>query len=204
MKLDRSFYRRETLTVAKELLGKVIVSCKDDTYVSGRIVETEAYIGPDDAAAHTFGGKRTERTQVAYRQGGFLYVYLIYGMYHCINIVTNIENKPEVVLIRALEPLDGISIMKKRRNTEKVEKLCSGPGKVCQALNVTRAENGVDLCGDTVFLIDDNYEIRDSLITATKRINIDYSGEARDYLWRFIIKDSRFLSNVGTKSKCLV
>ena len=138
MKLSREFYERDTLLVARELLGKHLVRNTPEGMTIGKIVETEAYIGPDDAAAHTFRSLRSKRTEVAFGPGGFAYVYLIYGMYHCFNIVANVAEKPEVVLIRALEPVDGLELMMKRRKTDKIKNLCSGPGKLCVAMDITK------------------------------------------------------------------
>lgn len=193
MKLTREFYERDTLTVARELLGKHIVRNTSEGSTTGKIVEVEAYIGPDDAAAHTFRGLRSNRTEVAFGPGGYAYVYLIYGMHHCLNIVTNTVNKPEVVLIRALEPVDGLELMKIRRKTEVIGNLCSGPGKLCSAMNITRQENGIDLCKEALFLLD-RPVVPPEDILATPRINIDYAQEAKDYLWRYIIKENKFVS----------
>lgn len=193
MKLKRDFYERDTLLVARELLGKNLVHANKEGTVIGKIVEVEAYIGPGDAAAHTYKGLRSNRTEVAFGPGGHAYVYLIYGMYHCFNIVTNIEGKPEVVLVRSLEPVDGIELMKKRRNTENVKKLCSGPGKLCTAMGIAREHNKADLCGNNLYLLD-SPPIPEEDIEATPRINIDYAGEAIGYPWRFIIKGNKFVS----------
>lgn len=193
MKLQRSFYERDTLMVAREILGKQLVHHTEEGKTIGRIVEVEAYIGPDDAAAHSYKGLRSSRTEVMFGPGGHAYVYLIYGMHNCFNIVTNIEGKPEAVLIRALEPIDGIELMKKRRNTGKLKNLCSGPGKLCRAMGITRENNAEDLLGDKLYLLEGD-SLSDKDIEATPRINIDYSGEAKDYPWRFIIKGNMFVS----------
>lgn len=192
-KITRSFYERETLDVAKDLLGKYLVHNGTDARTIGKIVEVEAYIGPMDAACHAYGNKYTDRTKVMFGQGGHAYVYLIYGMYYCMNIVSNQKDYPEAVLLRALEPYDGIDIMKKRRKTDKILNLCSGPGKLCQAMGISKTENGMDLCGDTIYLVSGEV-IPPANIIATPRINIDYAKEARDYPWRFIIKDNLFIS----------
>lgn len=187
MKLSREFYQRNTLEVARELLGKQLVHHTPEGIAAGKIIEVEAYMGPDDAASHSYKGLRSKRTEIMFGPGGFAYVYLIYGMYHCFNIITNISGEPHAVLIRALEPFEGIELMKKRRKTAVPKNLCSGPGKLCSALGITSADNRTDLCGDSLYLLDGS-KILESDIVATPRINIDYSGEARDYLWRFIIK----------------
>jgi DNA-3-methyladenine glycosylase len=193
MKLVRRFYERDTLTVARELIGKKLVHETEEGIVSGRIVETEAYIGPDDKAAHSCNGRRTERTGVMYWPGGYAYVYLIYGMYCCFNIVTNVAEKPEAVLIRALEPEKGVELMMKRRNSKNLYSLCSGPGKLCIAMGISRAENKVDLCGDKLYLLDGGLKPGEEIIT-TPRKNIDYAGEAKDYPWRFIIRGNKYVS----------
>ena len=189
MKLPREFYMRDGLTVARELIGKKLVTNLPEGLTSGIIVETEAYMGTIDAASHAYKGK-TERTKIFYGAGGFVYVYLIYGMHICTNVIANVENIPEAVLIRALEPVDGIELMKRRRNKYNLRGLCSGPGKLSQALGITKNFYGADLCGDKIFIVDDE----ELSITATKRVNVDYAGEATNYLWRFIATGNKFLS----------
>lgn len=191
MKLPREFYQRDGLTVARELIGKKIVTNLPDGLTSGIIVETEAYMGTIDAAAHSYRGM-TERTRIFFGEGGFVYVYLIYGRNLCTNVVANVENVPEAVLIRALEPVDGVELMKRRRGKNNLRELCSGPGKLSQALGVTKNFYGADLCGDEIFI--ETAENFQATITATKRINIDYAGAAKDYLWRFIAAGNKFLS----------
>jgi DNA-3-methyladenine glycosylase len=192
-KLEHSFYQRKTLDVAKELLGKYIVHDTSSSKTSGKIVEVEAYIGPEDRACHAYNNKYTDRTKVMFGSGGYAYVYLIYGMYYCLNIVTNKESCPEAILIRALEPLEGIELMKKRRGTDKLLNLCSGPGKLCSAMGITKSHNGLDLCGEILYLLSGE-DVPPENIVSTPRIHIDYAKEARDYPWRFIVKNSSFLS----------
>ena len=191
MKLPREFYLRDGLTVARELIGKKFVTNLPDGLTSGIIVETEAYMGTVDAAAHSYRGK-TERTRIFFGEGGFVYVYLIYGRNLCTNVVTNVENVPEAVLIRALEPVDGVELMKRRRGKNNLRELCSGPGKLSQALGVTKNFYGADLCGDEIFI--ETAENFQATISATKRINIDYAGAAAEYPWRFIAAGNKFLS----------
>ncbi|MBQ4405141.1 MAG: DNA-3-methyladenine glycosylase [Selenomonadaceae bacterium] len=184
MKLPREFYLRDGLTVARELIGKKLVTNLAAGLTSGIIIETEAYMGTLDAAAHTYRGK-TERTKIFYGAGGFVYVYLIYGMHLCTNVVANAENIPEAVLIRALKPVDGVELMKIRRGKKNLRELCSGPGKLSQALGITKNFYGADLCGEEIFI-----EAGENLrVEATKRINIDYAGEAANYPWRFVVAD---------------
>ena len=196
MKVTREFYNRNAHIVAKELLGKVLVRNTADGVVKGRIVEVEVYKGTMDSmdyACHAFPMKRTGRTEIMFAEAGHAYIYLIYGMYSCINIVCNEEDVPECVLIRALEPVDGIELMQKRRKQEKLYALCSGPGKLCQALALTREQNGLDMCGEE-FYVEADTEYSDFKIAAGKRINIDYAKEAVDFPWRYTIAGHPFLS----------
>jgi DNA-3-methyladenine glycosylase len=195
-KLERSFYERETLAIARELLGKYMIHDTSDGRTSGKIVEVEAYMGSmgaRDAASHAYNGKFTNRTKIMFGQGGHAYIYLIYGMYYCMNIVTNQEHYPEAVLIRAIEPIDGIDLMKRRRGTDKVLNLCSGPGKLCAAMGLSKVQNEMDLCGESLYLLSGE-RVSPECIVSTPRINIDYAQEARNYPWRFIIKDNPFVS----------
>lgn len=199
-KLRREFYRRDTLIVAKELLGNLIIKNIGNDIVVAKIVEVEAYRGTIDKAAHSYSGKVTNRTKIMYGDGGFAYVYLIYGMYYCMNIVVTTINNPEAILIRAVEPIDGIDIMSQLRfgkdfnDITKKQKinLTNGPGKLCIALNITKEDNGVDICGEDFYILDN--EKKDFTIETSKRINIDYSEEAKDFYWRFFIKDNLYVS----------
>ena len=190
MKLSREFYLRDGLTVARELIGKKLITNLRGGLTSGIIVETEAYMGVIDAAAHSYRGK-TERTKIFYGAGGFVYVYLIYGMHICTNVVANVENVPEAVLIRALQPVDGVELMKRRRGVNNLRGLCSGPGKLSKALSVTKDFYGADLCGEEIYIETTDFRAD---VTATKRINVDYAGAAADYPWRFIATGNEFLS----------
>ncbi len=194
-KLNRNFYLRSAEELAPALLGKILVHKTAEGVTSGIIVETEAYIGPDDKGAHSCGGVPTARTSVMFGKGGFAYVYLIYGMYSCFNVVANVKDKPEAVLIRALEPLDGVELMKMRRGTDKPENLCSGPGKLCSALGITREQSGADLCKNELFILG-MPELPKSEIIVSPRINIDYAEEYRDKLWRYFVKGNKFVSKV--------
>ena len=192
-KFTREFYLRDAVSLAHALLGKILVH----GMTSGIIVETEAYVGPEDKAAHTYSNKRTSRTEIVFGEGGYAYVYLVYGMYHCFNVTANVSGKPECVLVRALEPLDGLDLMKSRRNTNSLKNLCSGPGKLCAALRITRELYGEDLCGDRLYIMDNDYP--DMKITASSRIGIDYAEEYKDYLWRFCITDNEYVSRAKMK-----
>jgi DNA-3-methyladenine glycosylase len=187
-KLPRAFYNRPTLKVAKDLLGKYLVVNKNGKRLSGKIVETEAYIGSDDPASHAYRGM-TRRNEIMFGNPGYAYVYFAYGMYHCLNFVTEKKGYPAAVLIRALEPIDGIEVMTKRRRKEKLEDLTSGPGRLCQALGIDRNLYGADLCGKTIYVEDRGKKT--GAIVSTSRIGID---QGKDKKWRFYIKNSRFVS----------
>ena len=192
MKFARTFYESDALFLAKNLLGKILVHNSSEGITSGIIVETEAYKGSVDKAAHTFGGRRTPRTEIVFHGGGFAYIYLVYGMYNCFNITANIPGNPECVLLRALQPLDGIDIMQARRKTSRAENLCSGPGKLCAAMGITRALYGEDLCGEKLYVLDNDYP--DMKIKSSPRIGIDYAEEYKDVLWRFYIDGNKYVS----------
>ncbi|SFO36531.1 DNA-3-methyladenine glycosylase [Anaerocolumna aminovalerica] len=196
MKVTRDFYQRSAVEVAKDLLGLVLVHETKEGITKGIIVETEAYMGPKDAAAHSYKNIRSQRTEIQYGEGGYAYIYLIYGMYYCMNIVTNKEEIPEVVLLRALEPVEGIDLMKQRRKTDKLKNLCSGPGKLCAAMGIDKNNYGMDLCGNKLYLeYQDSISYKESInIVSSKRINIDYAGEAKDYLWRYTIENNEYVS----------
>lgn len=180
IELGEDFFSRDTVVVAKELVGK-IVRVGD---LVGRIVEVEAY--KDDEASHAF--KRSERSELMYLTYGYIYVYLIYGMYHCLNFTTD-KNGPGAVLIRAIEPLSGISKMQKYRNQEKINNLCSGPGKLCQAFNIRMNFNSKKI-GEEIKLFDDGYRVK---LKKSYRIGIT---KARNLKWRFFEEDNIFVSKI--------
>lgn len=195
MRLGEEFYNKGALDLAKDLLGKIIVRKIDGKVLKARITETEAYIAAIDKACHAYGGKKTERTEPLYSKAGIAYVYFIYGMYHCFNIISGKEGEAEGVLIRAIEPIEGIEQMAFNRFKKTISELSNyqkknftnGPSKLCIALNIDKNENWLDLTSsDEMYLIDDEenkkYEIKES-----KRIGIDYAEEAKDFLWRFYI-----------------
>jgi DNA-3-methyladenine glycosylase len=199
VKLDRSFYLKDTVTVARQLLGKLLVHEVDGKRMSGIIVETEAYLGTKDRAAHSFGGRRTPRNEAMYSLGGHAYVYFIYGMYYCFNVVTGHEGVPEAVLVRALEPVESLDFMAAARfktdyahlsSRQKIN-LSNGPGKLCMALNIDRSLNGEDLCGSRIY-IEDRTETPE--ICSSKRIGIDYAGEDKDLPLRFYIQSNKYVS----------
>lgn len=190
--LSPSFYQRDTETVAKKLLGKKLVRIYKGQRISGIIVETEAYLGIKDKAAHSYGGKVTSRTKTMYLPGGHSYVYFIYGMYHCLNVVTRTTKHPEAVLIRALEPVEGIELMKKFRKTENIKNLTSGPGKLCRALNIDKTHNALKLFEQGDLFIENGKN--GHAIAKSARINIDYAEEAIDWGLRFFIKNNPHVS----------
>ena len=191
--LDRAFYLQNGIALAKALIGKVLVHETDAGVLKGRIVETEAYMGAADAAAHSYKGNPFGRVNVQYGSGGFAYIYIIYGMHNCMNVVANEKDVPEAVLIRALEPTEGIDAMRQARKTDLPHALCSGPGKLCAAMRIDRSQYGLDLCKKPLY-IEEYEETRDFSIGVTKRINVDYAGEAAAYPWRFIEWNSPYLS----------
>ncbi|MDR3076909.1 MAG: DNA-3-methyladenine glycosylase [Synergistaceae bacterium] len=195
--LDREFYMAGAVETARNLLGSILVRRSGEGTASGMIVETEAYAGHADAACHSY--KRPapsgshHRTNVMFGPGGFAYVYFIYGMHCCFNVVANLPGHPEAVLIRALEPMDGVGLMQIRRKTSDEKKLCSGPGKLCQALGITMNDYGADLCGGELFITKGD-TVPDETVSSTPRINVDYAGKASALPYRFVIRDSKFLS----------
>ncbi|MGE5797574.1 MAG: DNA-3-methyladenine glycosylase [Ignavibacteria bacterium] len=194
-KLNRSFYTRNVLIVAKELLGKILVKRNGTKILSGRIAEVEAYDGSIDQAAHTFRGI-TERNKIMFGTGGFLYVYFTYGNHYCCNIVTGEEGSGTAVLIRAVEPVTGINIMIKNRfgrdllNEKEKFNLTSGPGKVCRAFAITMDHYGTDLTGDEIYILD-SPQMKPEEITVSRRIGIIKSV---DLPWRFYIKENPYVS----------
>lgn len=188
-----SYLREDTISIANELLGKLIVVPDNGRRVSGMIVETEAYLGEVDRAAHSYAGRRTPRNEVTYGKGGHAYVFFIYGMYYQLNIVTGPADHPHVVLIRAVEPVEGIEIMRQRRGAMKDRNLTSGPGKLCIALNINRSLNGEDLRGKQIWL-EDHRSFTSEEIAVGKRIGIDYAGKDAEKPWRFWVKDNAYVS----------
>ena len=194
-KLTADFFARDTLTVARGLLGKHLVRILDGTPVSLRITETEAYIGRLDKACHAYGYKRTPRTETLFAPPGTAYIYLIYGMYHCLNFVTEAENEPAAVLIRAGEPVrkdDAFALSVKRfgctpsqMSSYQKKNFLNGPGKLCKALSLTREQNGLSLTGNILYLLDAGEHPKN--IHVSKRIGIDYAEEAADFPWRFYL-----------------
>jgi DNA-3-methyladenine glycosylase len=191
LKIDRSFCQQPTIQVARQLLGKYLIRKHPAGKTVGRIVETEAYVGPHDLACHASRG-RTARTEIMFGRAGYAYVYFIYGVYYCLNIVTEEVDHASAVLIRALEPVHGIELMQRRRRTEETRNLASGPGKLCQAFAIDKALNGADICGGVLY-VEDRGEPKPKIL-ATPRIGVDYAGKWKDMPWRFLVRGSEFVS----------
>ncbi len=191
LKLDRSFYDRDARVVGQDLIGKIIVRKLNNQIIKVRINETEAYIAEIDKASHAYGNKITPRTKIMFGPPGFTYVYFIYGMYYCMNFVTEKEGTCSAVLIRGAEPVENIELMSLNRYKKPYEELSkyqiknilNGPGKLCSALSITKEHNGIDLIGEEIYVENDGFS--DFVVEKSKRINIDYAEEARDFLWRY-------------------
>jgi DNA-3-methyladenine glycosylase len=194
-KLTREFYTRsDVLKVARDLLGKLlVVPTTNRKRVSGMIVEVEAYRGPEDRASHAYGGRRTKRTETMYQVGGMAYVYFVYGMYYQFNVVSNVEDVPHAILVRALQPVEGIEFMRKRRHTHPDHNLTNGPGKLCIAMGIDRRLDRADLLGNSVWL-EDFESIPTARIAKGPRIGIDYAEDWVDKPWRFWIRDNSYVS----------
>jgi DNA-3-methyladenine glycosylase len=195
-KLDNAFYSRpDVAMIARELLGKILVTRFENTTTSGRIVETEAYAGVVDKASHAYGGRRTKRTEVMYNNGGRAYVYLCYGIHHLFNVVTNLQEMPHAVLIRAVEPLEGIDTMLARTGKKKPDyTLTRGPGNVSKALGLFTHHTGTDLSGNEIYIGDDGFRVAKKDIAVTERIGVDYAAEDAKLPYRFVLKGSRYVS----------
>ena len=194
MKLDESFYlRNDVVIIAKDLLGKVLVTKIDRKVIAGIIVETEAY-SYREKGCHAYNSRMTERNSVMFKSGGHAYVYLCYGIHHLFNIVTNVEGKADAVLIRALQPLVGEPHMMDRMDTTSLKKITSGPGKLTKALGINLSMNGEYLLNNKVWIEDQSIKISKSSIVASSRIGIDYAGEDAQLPWRFTIKDNEWVS----------
>nr|WP_042291857.1 DNA-3-methyladenine glycosylase [Nonlabens ulvanivorans] len=196
-KLTISYYQHhDVVELSRDLIGKKIVSNINGELTSGIITETEAYRGFDDKACHAHLGRFTDRTRVMYEPGGVAYVYLCYGIHHLFNIITNTDGNADAILIRAVEPVQGVDIMLKRRNKEKLDKtLTSGPGNFSKAFALDKSQYGADLTGDEVWIEkNDLLRFRESDITSTTRIGIDYAGDDKHLPWRFYLNTSKYVS----------
>ncbi|MGL4911898.1 MAG: DNA-3-methyladenine glycosylase [Romboutsia sp.] len=212
--MDRAFFNQDGIRVAQDILGKYLIRNYDDKTIVTKIVETESYMGITDKGAHVYGDKKTERTKPLYLEGGHIYVYLIYGMYYCLNISANVEGDPECILIRAVEPiteLDEISLNRFKKEYKDLtnyqkKNITNGPGKLCMALKIDKNLNSKSILGNELYISDFYYDKYEKVyntdkfeIEKSKRINIDYAEEAKDYLWRFFIKDNKYVSVNKTK-----
>ncbi len=196
-KLEKSFFLRPADVVAKDILGAYLIrNFSSKKRVVVKIVETEAYMGIEDKGSHSYGGKVTERNKTMYLKGGVFYVYKIYGIYYCLNVVVDKKEKPHAVLIRAVEPLKGLDILKKNRKLKagmKIKNLTNGPGPLSQALDIDLKFNGSSVCGQELY-ISKELQVKAGQIVAAKRINIDYAQECKDLPLRFYLRDSGFVS----------
>jgi len=195
MKLEQSFYcNTDVVDISKKLLGKVLVTNLSNHLTSGIIVETEAYAGIFDKASHAFNNKRTKRTEIMYKNGGIAYVYLCYGIHNLFNVITNINDIPHAVLIRAIEPLEGIKEMCRRRNISNKYRLTDGPGKLTQALGIDKNCNGKSLQSDKIWIQDTGIKFLEKDILSSPRIGVDYAGKDAKLLYRFHVKDNKWVS----------
>jgi DNA-3-methyladenine glycosylase len=196
--LPLSFYiRNDVVQISKDLLGKFLVTRFNGQITAGKIVETEAYRGPDDKACHAWNYRRTRRTEIMYRQGGVAYVYLCYGIHHMFNVVTGKEEMPHAILIRAIEPADNVELMLQRRNMlQPVRQLTAGPGVVTQALGIRTEHTGTNLTSadGPIWIEDRGMVVKESEFTATPRVGVDYAGECAAWEWRFRLKNSSWTS----------
>jgi DNA-3-methyladenine glycosylase len=196
------FAGKNVIKIARELLGKIIVTHFDHKLTAARITETEAYNGVIDKASHAYNNRRTNRTEIMYAKGGVAYVYLCYGIHHLFNVVTNVKEIPHAVLIRAAEPVFGIDVMLRRTNKKKVDyRLTSGPGNVSKALGIFTHHTGIDLSSGEFFIAGDGMKISPKNIVTTPRIGVDYAAEDALLPYRFYLKDNLFVSGSDHKKK---
>lgn len=202
-KLPLSFYKKnDPLHLARELLGKVLVTKWEKNITAGRIVEVEAYAGTGDKASHAYGGRRTNRNEVMYAGGGVAYVYLCYGIHHLFNVVTNDKEIPHAILIRALEPLDGINEMLKRTGKPKLDHtLTRGPGNLSKALGIKITHNSYKLNNKQIYIADDGFAYPGEEIISSPRIGVDYAGEDALLPYRFFIAGNKFVSGKWVKEE---
>jgi DNA-3-methyladenine glycosylase len=196
MKLPEQFYTHgNVVQISRDLLGKYLFTSIDGITTGGFIVETEAYNGIIDRASHAFGNRNTPRTSTMFRQGGIAYVYLCYGIHEMFNIVTSVEGQPHAILIRAIEPTEGIDVMLQRRNMNILKpNITSGPGSVAKALGISRAINAISLQSDTLWIEDRGLAFSDAEVAAVPRVGVDYAGEDALLPYRFFVKGNRYVS----------
>lgn len=201
--LDAPFYQREdTVQIARDLLGKVLVTTMAGTFTTGRIVETEAYKAPEDKACHAYLNRNTKRTKTMFLAGGVAYIYLCYGIHHLFNVVTGPEGSAHAVLVRAIEPLDGIDVMIERRGLTSLKpQLTAGPGVMSQALGLHKQYDSCSLLAgkSSVYIVDDGYTLPSDMVYAGPRIGIDYAEECVDWPWRFAVYNNKWVSRPKPK-----
>ncbi|HMU45229.1 MAG TPA: DNA-3-methyladenine glycosylase [Chitinophagaceae bacterium] len=195
-RLGKEFYQGDDVVrIAKELLGKILVTRWNGIETSGRIVETEAYEGVIDKASHAFGGRRTKRNEIMYENGGVVYVYLCYGIHHLFNVVTNVKDVPHAVLIRALEPMKGINKMLVRTNKKTIDNtLTKGPGNLTKALGISTDHSGLSLHSKELYILSDDFGYSRSEIGSSPRIGVDYAGKDALLPYRFYVKGNLYVS----------
>lgn len=195
-KLPASFYNRpDVIQIAKELIGKVLVTVWNGELTSGRIVESEAYNGFVDKASHAFSGKRTARNETMYAPAGTSYVYICYGIHHLFNVITNKKEIPHAVLIRALDPVSGIDIMARRRQIKKTDfAITKGPGSLSVAMGISKKHDGISLLGKEIYIADDGFKMPEKNIYSSGRIGVESAGEAAGYPYRFYVKGNPYVS----------
>lgn len=200
-KLPVQFYQgTDVVLIAKQLIGKIIFTKFNGVITSGRIVETEAYVGLTDRASHSFAGKRTARNEHMYAPAGIAYVYICYGMHHLFNIVSNAKDKPDAVLIRAVEPMEGIDIMLKRTGKMKLDNtLTKGPGNAAKALGISKEHSGISLVKADIYIASDGYNVTEASIGVSRRIGVEGSGDAALLPYRFYVKGNPFVSSYPNK-----
>ena len=196
MKIPQSYYLgTDVVAISKNLLGKYLFTCIDGELTGGFIVETEAYNGAVDRASHAYGNRRTKRTEVMFLEGGIAYIYLCYGIHEMLNIVTSTEGHAQAILIRAIEPTEGLGIMLARKNMEVFKpNLTAGPGSVAKALGIARSLNGISLQSDTLWIEDRGLTFTDEQIAAVSRIGVAYAGQDALLPYRFYVKGNKFVS----------
>jgi DNA-3-methyladenine glycosylase len=200
-KISPDFYLRpDVAQLSRELLGKVLVTVEEGLRTAGRIVEVEAYAGAEDKASHAYGNRRTARTEVMFTCGGVAYVYLCYGIHHLFNVVTHVEGIPHAILVRAVEPLEGIETMLRRRSMTALKpSLTAGPGSLSQAMGITTQLSGVSLLGDRIWIEDDGFVVAESEILASPRVGVGYAKEHALLPYRFRIKGNPWTSPAAPK-----
>jgi DNA-3-methyladenine glycosylase len=199
-KLPASFYERnDVVAITRELIGKILVTNFDDQLTAGRIVEAEAYNGPFDKAAHSYNNRRTNRTEVMYKNGGVAYIYLCYGIHQMFNIVTNVKDIPNAILIRALDPVAGIErMMQRTKKSIHSFDLTRGPGNVAKALGLHTSQTGMSLQSELLYIADDTFKYSENDIVATPRIGVDYAAEDAFLPYRFVVKGNKYVSGKKT------